>query len=86
MMSFINFTEINFSHLKNYVFFVVDGIKGGSGNCFGKEMEYADLMHPSMRLHERLHGESFLAIAGKHFRQQGIYILDEPEAALSPQR
>ena len=55
-------------------------------NVATKEMEYADLTHPSMRLHERSHGESFLAITEKHFRQQGMYILDEPEAALSPQR
>jgi predicted ATPase len=31
------------------------------------------------------HGESFLALFANRF-EQGIYILDEPEAALSPQR
>lgn len=36
-------------------------------------------------LHEQSHGESFLALF-KHRFEQGIYILDEPEAALSPQR
>lgn len=36
-------------------------------------------------LHEQSHGESFLALFNNRF-EQGIYILDEPEAALSPQR
>ena len=31
------------------------------------------------------HGESFLSLFGHRF-EQGLYILDEPEAALSPQR
>jgi predicted ATPase len=37
------------------------------------------------RLHEQSHGESFLALFNNRF-EQGLYILDEPEAALSPQR
>lgn len=37
-------------------------------------------------LHEQSHGESFLAIFMNRFRGKGIYILDEPEAALSPSR
>src|SRR5213083_1289053 len=36
-------------------------------------------------LHEQSHGESFLALFANRF-EQGIYILDEPEAALSAQR
>jgi predicted ATPase len=36
-------------------------------------------------LHEQSHGESFLALFGNQF-EAGIYILDEPEAALSPAR
>ncbi|CAM3726050.1 AAA family ATPase [Smaragdicoccus niigatensis] len=34
-------------------------------------------------LHERSHGESFLALATNRFGPRGLYILDEPEAALS---
>lgn len=41
---------------------------------------------PSEELHKKSHGESFLAIAQKHFKPNGLYFLDEPEAALSPQR
>jgi predicted ATPase len=37
-------------------------------------------------LHEQSHGESFLALFTNKFRGQAIYILDEPEAALSPKR
>jgi predicted ATPase len=36
-------------------------------------------------LHEQSHGESFLSLFAHRF-EQGIYLLDEPEAALSPQR
>ncbi len=36
-------------------------------------------------LHAQSHGESFLALFAHRFGQ-GIYLLDEPEAALSPQR
>lgn len=37
-------------------------------------------------LHEQSHGESFLTLLEKRFGGKGLYILDEPEAALSPQR
>lgn len=37
-------------------------------------------------LHEQSHGESFLAIVQNRFGGQGLYLLDEPEAALSPTR
>lgn len=33
--------------------------------------------------HERSHGESFLDLVTHRFRGQGLYLLDEPEAALS---
>ena len=55
-------------------------------NVATKEEEYADSRHPSAKLHEKSHGESFLAIAQKYLRPNGLYLLDEPEAALSPQR
>ncbi|MGG3891302.1 AAA family ATPase [Metabacillus fastidiosus] len=37
-------------------------------------------------LHQQSHGESFWATFMNRFRGNGIYILDEPEAALSPLR
>jgi predicted ATPase len=36
-------------------------------------------------LHAQSHGESFLALAVHRFGPRGLYVLDEPEAALSPQ-
>lgn len=37
-------------------------------------------------LHNQSHGESFLSVMLNRFSKNGIYILDEPEAALSPSR
>ena len=56
-------------------------------NVATKEEEYS--RGPGGRpqhFHERSHGESFLALAQNSFRANGVYLLDEPEAALSPQR
>ena len=56
-------------------------------NVATKEEEYSE--GPGgvpKRFHERSHGESFLALALDSFRGGGFYVLDEPEAALSPQR
>lgn len=41
--------------------------------------------HSDVTLHEQSHGESFLNIF-ERFRGHGIYLMDEPEAALSPTR
>lgn len=35
-------------------------------------------------LHKQSHGESFMALVENRFNRKGLYILDEPEAALSP--
>ena len=37
-------------------------------------------------LHGQSHGESFLSLVLHRFRGRGLYLLDEPEAALSPLR
>ena len=37
-------------------------------------------------LHCQSHGESFLALVQNRFGGEGLYLLDEPEAALSPSR
>jgi len=48
--------------------------------------EASDLLaYGGKSLHCQSHGESFLALFANRF-EQGLYILDEPEAALSPQR
>lgn len=48
-----------------------------------KEIYYA--RYGGKSLHEQSHGESFLAYF-QSFQDDGIFIMDEPEAALSPQR
>ena len=55
-------------------------------NVATKEEEYADIAHPSEKYHEKSHGESFLTLAQNQLRSNGLYLFDEPEAALSPQR
>ena len=37
-------------------------------------------------LHHVSHGESFLSLVEHRFRGNGLYLMDEPESALSPQR
>jgi predicted ATPase len=48
----------------------------------------ADLLkaYGDRSLHEQSHGESFFALFQHRFRAPGLYLLDEPEAALSPKR
>jgi predicted ATPase len=36
-------------------------------------------------LHEQSHGESFLSLVTHRFGREGLFLLDEPESALSPQ-
>jgi len=53
---------------------------------FATYIEQVSTLRPygGKSLHQQSHGESFLALFVNRF-EQGIYILDEPEAALSPQ-
>ena len=56
-------------------------------NVASKEEEYGKLSPKgSMHYHYKSHGESFLAMAQDNFKGNGLYLFDEPEAALSPQR
>src|SRR3954454_20971494 len=40
-------------------------------------------LYGDVPLHQQSHGQSFLALAANRFGADGLYILDEPEAALS---
>ena len=40
----------------------------------------------NVSLHKRSHGESFIQLIENRFYNNGLYLLDEPEAALSPTR
>ncbi len=55
-------------------------------NVATAEEEYSRMGGIPQNLHEKSHGESFLATVQNNFRPGGVYFLDEPEAALSPQR
>ena len=43
-------------------------------------------VYGGISLHKQSHGESFMAVVENRFFGNGLYILDEPEAALSPMR
>jgi predicted ATPase len=49
------------------------------------ELAVAD-SYGNRSLHEQSHGESFWALLSERFGGGGLYLLDEPEAALSPSR
>ncbi len=56
-------------------------------NVATKEDEYSRM--PGGRpqfYHEQSHGESFFSVIQNNFVKNGLFFLDEPEAALSPQR
>jgi predicted ATPase len=46
--------------------------------------EILDAAYGGRSLHEQSHGESFLTLMVERFTRNGLYLLDEPEAALSP--
>ena len=49
------------------------------------DLDYA-AYYGEKSLHKQSHGESFLSLLNYKFRGDGLYLLDEPEAALSPSR
>ena len=53
---------------------------------WGVSEEYYYRKSGGKSFHKQSHGESFLAMVQENFQPGGIYLLDEPEAALSPQR
>ena len=54
-------------------------------NVATAEEEYSRTVQYQAHFHEKSHGESFLALARDNFTGNGLYFLDEPEAALSAQ-
>lgn len=55
-------------------------------NVATMEEEYSRDARIQANYHKRSHGESFLEMAQLNMLEHGFYLLDEPEAALSPQR
>jgi predicted ATPase len=50
-----------------------------SGGIFSPDLS----LYGGVPLHEQSHGQSFLALAANRFGGESLYVLDEPEAALS---
>ena len=50
-----------------------------SGEKFAPDLS----LYGDVPLHQQSHGQSFLALAANRFGGEGLYVLDEPEAALS---
>ncbi|MDY7220820.1 AAA family ATPase [Halalkalibacterium halodurans] len=55
---------------------------------FASHVDEVDARHAygGRSLHHQSHGEAFLSLFANRFNRKGVYLLDEPEAALSPQR
>jgi predicted ATPase len=55
---------------------------------FATRVDELDLTqgYGGISLHQRSHGETFFTVLDHKFRRSGLFLLDEPEAALSPQR
>jgi predicted ATPase len=89
-------TNDNSSELKNYVrlerpmrslrktdaFF----FRAESFYNVASEMERLGVEYGESSLHRQSHGEGFLSLVNNRFYGNGLYLLDEPEAALSPLR
>ena len=89
-------THSSHSHLHQYLR-IAKGIRRPKDGFFFRaesffnvatEIERLDVtdFYGGKSLHEQSHGESFLTLMMNRFGGGGLYLLDEPEAALSPQR
>ena len=91
-------THDDYSELCNAITIVQGAKRGARGGFFLRAESFYNLstqtieyerengpMFGDRTLHEQSHGESFLNFI-KTFTRNGLFIMDEPEAALSPQR
>lgn len=74
-----------FTRPKSHYFFRAESFFTVSSKAEEYDEEGGRRSYGDRHLHEQSHGESFLSFM-EHYDRQGIFILDEPEAALSPQR
>ncbi len=92
-----NFSSANtHSGLHEYLTLVKEPIRAQDGYFLRAESFYnaatyiddidAVESYGGRSLHAQSHGESFLSLVMNRFGGQGFYVLDEPEAALSPSR
>jgi len=95
----INFnfaTKETHSSLSDYIR-VTKGIKKAKDGFFFRAESFYNVAsniddvgainsYGGISLHDQSHGESFMSLIMNRFQGEGIYIMDEPEAALSPTR
>ena len=73
--------------LKNIILYTIPVILTGALQQFTRDEAAAIIeSYGGKSLHEMSHGESFFTLMLHRFGGNGLYILDEPEAALSPSR
>jgi predicted ATPase len=92
-----NFSSMN-THSELYKYIkLVKGVKKPQNGFFLRAESFYNLAtnideldavasYGGLSLHKLSHGESFFAVFMNRFGGNGLYILDEPEAALSPSR
>ena len=69
------FRAESFYNVANYIDYLERECGGGAYIAYGGKS-----------LHNQSHGESFLSFFANRMGKDGFFVLDEPEAALSPQR
>ncbi len=82
------------AHAKDGFFLRAESLYNVATNIEQMDSEKYEFLAPPMviegyggiSLHDQSHGESFLSIVQNRFFGNGLYILDEPEAALSPMK
>jgi predicted ATPase len=89
-------TIVKRAHAKDGFFLRAESFYNVASNIDEMDEEAANNLRPLGRpvvasyggrsLHTQSHGESFLALIENRFGGNGMYLLDEPEAALSPSR
>lgn len=88
---FEHITLISKSHAKDGFFLRAESLYNVATNI--EELDRTPALtrpiiesYGGVSLHNQSHGESFLSIVQNRFDGRGVYIFDEPEAALSPMR
>jgi predicted ATPase len=89
-------TENTHSELFKHITLVKNGINTATDGFFLRAESFYNLASEIERLglngyglnslHSVSHGEAFIQLVQNRFTKNGLYILDEPEAALSPSR
>lgn len=75
--------ERGFCHATDNYFLRAESFYNLASEIDNLHVEYG---YGQKSLHQQSHGEAFLALLTNRLQGDGVYLFDEPEAALSPQR